>query len=86
MFNPGVMTLSELSSALKDFGILGICLTVGWKGRGLIQPGIDLFKKANSFFDRADVHMTSMEGSMNLLLTNHLAHLKNDQTEPGKQA
>src|SRR5258708_23743741 len=55
MFNPGALTLGELSSAVKDFGILTICLTIGWKGRGLIQPGIDLFKKASTFFDRAEI-------------------------------
>jgi len=82
MFNPGALTLGELSSALKDFGILTVCLTVGWKGRGLIQPGIDLFKKASTFFDRAEIHMTTMEGQMNLLLNNHLKHLKSDEAAP----
>lgn len=78
MFNPGTMTLGELSSALKDFGILFAVLTIGWKGRGLIQPGIDLFKKASLFFDRAETHMTTMESQMNLLLNNHLKHLKSE--------
>jgi|SRR6266705_5439250 len=80
MFNPGALTLAELSSALKDFGILTVCLTVGWKGRGLIQPGIDLFKKASTFFDRAEIHMITMESDMNILLNNHLKHLKSEET------
>lgn len=80
MFNPGALTLAELSSAVRDFGIVGTLVILGWKGRSWAQPVIDVFKEAKGFFERADRHMTTMETQMNLLLTNHLAHLK--QAEP----
>lgn len=76
MFNPGAVTLSELSSAVRDFGIVGTLVVIGWKGRSWVQPAFDLFKKASTFFDRAETHMVTMEGQMNLLLNNHLSHLK----------
>jgi hypothetical protein len=84
MFNPGSMTLAELSSVVRDFGIVGTLVMVGWKGRSWIQPVIDVFSEAKNFFERADRHMTTMETQMSLLLNNHLAHLKQEikESEP----
>lgn len=85
MFNPGSLSIGDISSAVKDYGIFVTVLFLGWKGRGIIQPGIDLFKKLSGFIDkidsrlpRADQHMAFMEGSMHQLLNNHLAHLKTE--------
>jgi hypothetical protein len=82
MFNPGSLTLAELSSAVRDFGIVGTLVYVGWKGRSWIQPMIDVFSETKDFFQRADRHMTTMETQMSLLLNNHLAHLKQVEPEP----
>lgn len=76
MFNPGGITLAELSSALRDVTVIGVLLSVGWKGRGLIQPVVQFFTDAKVFFGRANQHMVVMESGMNALLTNHLSHLK----------
>jgi len=84
MFSPSGITLGELSSTIRDFGIFFTLLVLGWKCRGAIQPAIDLFKKANVFLDRADTYMTTSEGQMNLLLNNHLKHLKSDEVESEK--
>lgn len=88
MLNPSQWTIGELSSAIKDYGIF-VTVTVGaWKCRGAVQPAIDLFKKANAFFDKVDeqiargnLHMQKMEGGMDTLLNNHLAHLKAEKSE-----
>lgn len=85
MFNPGSMTLAELSSVVRDFGIFGTLVMVGWKGRSWVQPVIDVFSEAKDFFQRADRHMTTMEAQMSLLLNNHLSHLKQTDSESEKK-
>lgn len=77
--NPGGITLAELSSAFRDVTIIGVLLSVGWKGRALIQPVVQFFTDAKKFFGRANEHMTIMESGMHALLTNHLAHLKKQE-------
>lgn len=62
------MTIGELASSIRDIAIVGTTLTLGWKARAFIQPGVDFFKKANSFMD-------TMSAGMELLLTNHLPHM-----------
>jgi hypothetical protein len=81
MFNPGGVTLAELSAAVRDFGIVGVLIVIGWKSRSWTQPIIDVIERATRFFDRADRHMTTIETQMNLLLNNHLAHLKQADSE-----
>lgn len=88
MLNPSQWTIGELSSAVKDYGIFASVIVVAWKSRGAIQPAIDLFKKANAFFDKVDeqiargnLHMQKMETGMDTLLNNHLAHLKAEKPE-----
>lgn len=88
MLSPSQWTIGELSSAVKDYGIFVTVVVIGWKCRGAIQPAIDLFKKANAFFDKVDeqmargnLHMQKMESGMDTLLNNHLAHLKTDKSE-----
>jgi hypothetical protein len=88
MLSPSQWTIGELSSAVKDYGIFATVVIVGWKSRGAIQPAMDLFKKANAFFDKVDgqmargnLHMQKMESGMDTLLNNHLAHLKSDESE-----
>jgi hypothetical protein len=80
MFNPGGITLAELSSAVRDLTIIGVLLSLGWKSRALVQPIIDFFNESKDFFSKANHHMIFMETSMGSLLNNHLAHLK--QAEP----
>lgn len=91
MLNPSQWTIGELSSAIKDYGIFATVIVAAWKLRGTVQPGIELFKKANAFFDKVDeqisrgnLHMQKMELGMDTLLNNHLAHLKAD-AEPTKK-
>lgn len=83
MFNPSQLTIGELGSAVKDYGIFFSAIYAVWKLRGAVQPAIDLFKKASAFFDKADeqiakgnAFMMSMEKNMDTLLNNHLSHLK----------
>lgn len=92
MLSPSQLTIGELSSAVKDYGIFVTVVVVGWKSRGAIQPLINFVKKVSDFidkvdarFERADKHMTLMETSMSTLLNNHLAHLKSD-AEPTKKS
>lgn len=81
MFNPGGLTLAELSATVRDLAIVTFLIGLGWKGRGIVQPVVDVFKQAKDFFVRADHHMITMETQMNSLLNNHLAHLKQAESE-----
>lgn len=92
MFNPSQVTIGELSSAVKDYGIFITVVVVGWKARSVVQPCIDFVKKVSEFidkvdarFERADKFMVSMDTNMDLLLNNHLSHLKNP-AEPAKKS
>lgn len=78
MFNPGALTLDELSSVLRNLTLVATLVIIGWKGRSWVQPAIDFFKEAKEFFLRANQHMLTMEKQMATLLDNHLSHLKNE--------
>lgn len=84
MFNPGSITLAELSSAVKDWGILAVIAGLGWKARGIFQPFKDLIADAKSFFVDSRVFYAAQTSQMNLLLNNHLAHLKQSEPEAEK--
>jgi len=79
MTNLGSMSLGEFVSTVRDvLFFIGLSIA-GWKARSLVQPLIDLFKRANEFFDRSETHYTTMETQMDLLLNNHLSHLHQDK-------
>ena len=71
MFDPGSLTLGQLSSSLKDFSIVGFLIGVAWKARGF-------YELASGFFNRITKHMDAMEHGMNTLLTNHITHMEED--------
>lgn len=71
MFDPGSLTLSQLSSSLKDFTIVGFLLGLAWKARGF-------YELASNFFARITKHMDTMESGMHSLLSNHIAHMEED--------
>lgn len=92
MLSPSQVTIGELSSAVKDYGIFITVVVVGWKARAIVQPCIDFVKKVSEFidkvdtrFERADKFMVNMDANMDLLLNNHLSHLKNP-AEPAKKS
>jgi hypothetical protein len=74
MFDPAALTLGQVSSALRDFTVVGVLLTIAWKTRGL-------YEEAKDFFNRLTTHMDVMETGMNTLLTNHLFHIEKELTE-----
>ena len=65
------VTLGQVSSALRDFTVVGVLLTAAWKSRGV-------YETAKNFFARLTTHMNVMEKGMNTLLTNHLFHIEAD--------
>jgi hypothetical protein len=81
MFDPTKLTIGELASSLRDLGFFVTLCIGGWKARALVQPAIDFFQDARQFMKRGNKHMLKMETSMNMLLTNHLSHLKNKDIE-----
>lgn len=70
-FDPAALTLGQVSSALRDFTVVGVLLTISWKSRGL-------YEAAKNFFQRLTTHMNVMEQGMQTLLHNHLAHIEAD--------
>jgi hypothetical protein len=71
MFDPAGLTLGQVSSALRDFTVVGFLLASAWKLRGAYELG-------KQFFERLTTHMDVMEESMQTLLTNHLHHIEAD--------
>ena len=72
------MTVGELFSTLRDAGFfVGLCV-VGWKARGLIQPLINFFERAQKHMDVVEVGVGNLQTGMNTLLTNHLSHIEQD--------
>lgn len=81
MTNLGNMSVGEFVSTLRDAGFFIGILIAGWKARSLIQPLVDMFERANKFFDRSESFYNGMEIQMNTLLNNHLSHLHQDKKE-----
>jgi hypothetical protein len=71
MFDPAGLTLGQVSSALRDFTVVGFLLASAWKLRGA-------YELAKAFFERLTTHMTVMEKGMDTLLNNHLHHIEAD--------
>jgi hypothetical protein len=72
------MTVAELVSTLRDAGFfIGLCV-VGWKARGLIQPLVDFFTRAQKHMDVMEAAATSLQTGMTTLLSNHLSHIESD--------
>ena len=70
-FDPAQLTLGQVSSALRDFTVVGVLLTVSWKARGM-------YEHLTQFFLRLTKHMDLMERGMRTLLENHLTHIERD--------
>jgi hypothetical protein len=70
-FDPTQLTLGQVSSALRDFTIVGVLLTASWKARG----GYEFVK---NFFQRLTTHMDVVESGLSTLLTNHLPHMEQE--------
>jgi hypothetical protein len=70
MFDPSGITLGQISSSVRDFAIVGTLVTLSWKARGV-------YEAITQFFTRTVKHMDLVENSLNVLLTNHLAHIEN---------
>jgi len=71
VFDPAQLTLGQVSSALRDFAVVGFLVGFAWKARGG-------FESAKKFFERLTTHMDVMEKGMTTLLTNHLSHIEAD--------
>jgi len=78
MLSPSTMTVAELVSTLKDAGFfIGFCIA-GWKARGLVQPLINFFERAQKHMEVMETGVSSLQTGMNTLLTNHLSHIEQD--------
>jgi hypothetical protein len=71
MFDPSSLTLGQVSSAIRDFTVVGVLLTGSWKIRGV-------YEAMKTFFKRLTTHMDFVEQSLNVLLTNHMTHIEKD--------
>ena len=71
MFDPAQLTLGQISSALRDFTIVAVLISVSWKARGY-------YERVSKFFDRVTQHMTSMETFARTVTNNHLTHIEAD--------
>lgn len=78
MFDPSTVTLGQLSSAVRDWAIVGTLAAIVWKIRGVYAKVENFFDDAKVFVDRVSTHMTRMESFSDKALNNHLAHMQHD--------
>src|SRR5277367_2848290 len=93
-FDPSAITLGQLSSAARDWAIVGflfgtaIALTkMAWKSRGIYEDVSGFVNRISEFMDASTKHMSRMEKFANVALNNHLFHIQHDlRTLSGRSA
>ena len=78
MFDPAQLTLGQVSSALRDFTVVGVLLTVAWKTRGFYETVKNFFERLTTFMDVMENDSAFIKEGMQTLLTNHLTHIEAD--------
>lgn len=78
MFDPAQLTLGQVSSALRDFTVVGVLLTIAWKTRGVYEQVKNFFERLTTFMDTMEEQSTFISEGMRTLLSNHLTHIEAD--------
>lgn len=78
MFNPADLTLGQVSSALRDFTIVGVLVTLAWKARGVFEAGKNFFERLMTFMNTVEADSAFIREGMQTLLSNHLTHIEAD--------
>jgi len=78
MFDPASLTLGQVSSAIRDFAIVGFLVGGAWKARGLFESGKRFFERLTTFMDTVESDSAYIRQGMHTLLTNHLTHMETD--------
>jgi hypothetical protein len=71
-------TIGEVITIFRDAAFLIGIAYFGWRARSWIRPAEDFCNLIRRVLKRADLHMTTMESKMDMLLDNHLEHLGED--------
>ncbi len=78
MFDPAGLTLGQVSSALRDFAIVGFLVGGAWKARGVFEGGKKFFERLTTFMDTVESDSAYIRQGMHTLLNNHLTHMEAD--------
>lgn len=78
MFDPAQLTLGQVSSALRDFAVVGFLFTVAWKSRGVWEHVKKFFERLTTFMVRMENDSAFVRQGMQTLLSNHLTHIEAD--------
>jgi hypothetical protein len=78
MFDPASLTLGQVSSALRDFAIVGFLVGGAWKARGVFDAGKKFFDRLTTFMDTVEDDSAYIRQGMHTLLSNHLTHIETD--------
>jgi hypothetical protein len=78
MVDLSALTVGQVSSAVRDFAIVGTLVTGVWKTRGIYEAISRFFERTSKHMDVTENGMISIQTSMNTLLTNHLSHIEAD--------
>lgn len=78
MFDPTQLTLGQVSSALRDFAVVGFLVGFAWKARGGFEVAKKFFERLTTFMDVMEKDSTFIREGMQTLLTNHLSHIESD--------
>ena len=78
MFDPAQLTLGQVSSALRDFAVVGFLVSIAWKSRGWFEAGKKFFERLMVFMDTVEDDSAFIREGMQTLLHNHLTHIEAD--------
>ena len=78
MFDPASLTLGQVSSAIRDFAIVGFLVGGAWKARGIFEGGKKFFERLTTFMDTVEEDSAYIRQGMHTLLSNHLTHIEAD--------
>jgi len=78
MFDPASLTLGQISSAIRDFAIVGFLVGGAWKARGVFEAGKEFFERLTTFMDTVEEDSAYIRQGMHTLLSNHLTHIEVD--------
>lgn len=78
MFDPAQLTLGQVSSALRDFTIVGVLVGGAWKARGIFEAAKHFFERLTTFMEVVQDDSAFIREGMQTLLHNHLTHMEAD--------
>lgn len=76
MFNPGQITLGELSTIVRDLTIVGVLARGAWRARGFYDSAISFMSDIRTHITEQTEFNTDARAFMTTVTDNHLKHIE----------